>query len=857
MKKFLSLVLALVMTMSLVTISAGAKDFTDDEKIQYEEAIDVMSAVKVVDGYTDGSFKPQAQLNRGQAAKILCNMILGPTTASALKADSAPFKDVAVDSTFAGYIAYCAQAGIIDGYTDGTFRPAAPLTGYAFMKLLLGALGYDKDIEGYNIPNWSINVAKRALNIGLDKGLTEDFDGTKIVTREEACLFAFNTLKATMVEYGTKTTVNVAGAEVVIGGSAAKEVTTSNDTNKIKADGKVQFAEKYFTKLQKTSTTQDAFGRPATEWKYKTEVIGTYVNTGDLVASYTAGVSKGDLYTLVGKSVVDDLNGSADLSVYKNGSVVAPVVANFFAKNQSGSIAPSGNGTLTEVYVDGDNNTTIVSIQTYLVQAEADYDSKKETVKIDFIDENGSVKPAGFPSTISQEDFDVSEVKEDDYLLVTYSEDTDTIESVTPAETVKGTVETYTYGKNVTISGTKHAYNAVVDADGVTGHKNQNFSVGEEATLVLDANGYVMYIKETIAADNYVFIRQTAQPSGLDTKVVAAAYFTDGTSDEVTLKKIRTDAGAEITGSSMDGNTGWYTFIKNSDGKYTLTELKAADYGTPATKVATFTGNGTTGATVTTNGKVAFSAGLKGNDKTVFVVRDADNDVTVYTGVKQVPDITTSASGTITMSYIVKSSYVKYAFIDAYSDPTASINDATTASGDYMFVLKRNTVNTVYVTNDKGYNEYKVIRGGEVVDVKVDKDATQPIVGGLYHKVKTNADGYLSGSNLIGPAADKVTGSGATVAYSNGALTVGGNEYLVDENSEINLIVSGAAACDDLLEDDDADYETYLDISAKSLKNTLADYTTTYDYFLVLTDDATSSNTIKTLYVYVTSATEI
>ena len=52
MKKFLSLVLALVMTMSLVTISAGAKDFTDGDKINYEEAIDVMSALKVIDGYT-------------------------------------------------------------------------------------------------------------------------------------------------------------------------------------------------------------------------------------------------------------------------------------------------------------------------------------------------------------------------------------------------------------------------------------------------------------------------------------------------------------------------------------------------------------------------------------------------------------------------------------------------------------------------------------------------------------------------------------------------------------------------------------------------------------------------------------
>ena len=58
MKKFLSLVLALVMTMSLVTVSAGAKDFTDNSKINYKEAVDVMSAVKVIDGYAEGDFRP-------------------------------------------------------------------------------------------------------------------------------------------------------------------------------------------------------------------------------------------------------------------------------------------------------------------------------------------------------------------------------------------------------------------------------------------------------------------------------------------------------------------------------------------------------------------------------------------------------------------------------------------------------------------------------------------------------------------------------------------------------------------------------------------------------------------------------
>ena len=75
MKKFLSLVLALTMMMSLVTINAGAKEFTDDEDQNYDEAIAVISEIGVVDGYPDGSFKPQAKITRGQMAKILYNLM--------------------------------------------------------------------------------------------------------------------------------------------------------------------------------------------------------------------------------------------------------------------------------------------------------------------------------------------------------------------------------------------------------------------------------------------------------------------------------------------------------------------------------------------------------------------------------------------------------------------------------------------------------------------------------------------------------------------------------------------------------------------------------------------------------------
>ncbi len=251
MKKFLSLVLALVMTMSLVTVSAGAKDFTDSSKIQYAEAVDVMSAVKVIDGYTDGTFNPTATLTRGAAAKIICNLILGPTTASALVADAAPYKDVPTNHTFAGYIAYCQKEGIISGYADGTFRPANSLTGYAFMKMLLGALGYESDQEGYTGANWSINVAKRALNIGLDDDLVGDFNGVKAVNREEACLYAFNTLKATMVEYDKNSTVIVGNITIKEQSDAKEMANTGKTDGKIdKADGKMQFAEKYFDDLK-------------------------------------------------------------------------------------------------------------------------------------------------------------------------------------------------------------------------------------------------------------------------------------------------------------------------------------------------------------------------------------------------------------------------------------------------------------------------------------------------------------------------------------------------------------------------------------------------------------------------------
>ena len=82
MKKLLALVLALVMSMSLVTISNAA--FKDADKISNKEAVDVMAAVGVLAGYDNGEFGATDTLTRAQACKIIAYLDLGGKTADAI-----------------------------------------------------------------------------------------------------------------------------------------------------------------------------------------------------------------------------------------------------------------------------------------------------------------------------------------------------------------------------------------------------------------------------------------------------------------------------------------------------------------------------------------------------------------------------------------------------------------------------------------------------------------------------------------------------------------------------------------------------------------------------------------------------
>src|SRR5574344_2098906 len=144
MKKLLALVLALVMTLSLCTISNAAFPDAKDIDASYEEAVAVLNGMGVFKGYEDGSFKPEGSITRAEVAAIVYRLYTGDV------------KDK--------------QAGLSAGYGNGKFGPSDPVTGYQALAMILRAVGYGKNGE-FEGADWELHVAQIAQQLQVLKNV--------------------------------------------------------------------------------------------------------------------------------------------------------------------------------------------------------------------------------------------------------------------------------------------------------------------------------------------------------------------------------------------------------------------------------------------------------------------------------------------------------------------------------------------------------------------------------------------------------------------------------------------------------------------------------------------------------------
>jgi hypothetical protein len=107
-----------------------------DDPVQY------LSSLGVISGYGDGSFRPNTNVTRAQFAKMLVGALGWEVQTPA----NPSFSDVAPDFWAYGFIETAAAHGVISGYSDGTFRPAATVTRAQLAKMVSVALGWTMQV---------------------------------------------------------------------------------------------------------------------------------------------------------------------------------------------------------------------------------------------------------------------------------------------------------------------------------------------------------------------------------------------------------------------------------------------------------------------------------------------------------------------------------------------------------------------------------------------------------------------------------------------------------------------------------------------------------------------------------------
>ena len=623
LKRVLSLALASIMLLGMMVVSAGAasKDFTDASEIKNVEAVDVMVALGVLEGGDKGDFQPNSILTREQAAKIICYMLLGEEAAEKLTTNYSIFSDVPANRWSAPYISYCVNLGILAGDGHGNFYPEGKLTGVAFAKMLMVALGYNAERENYVGNNWEINVSAAAIAVGVaPKGLVLSNE----LSRQDAAQMAYNTLTATMVEYLNDNTIIIGDTTVsTVGKASAVKQSPYTDTMD---QENLQFAEKYFGKLKKLADT-DAFMRPATTWTYKNETIGTFVNADQMIAEYTTSVSGKELYDVVGTSAFKHY----DFESYVDGA--EDDLYEEITKTNKAGVSETGDGALTQVFADNDNEIiTITVVNTYLAKATTDYNAKKDEATFEIYGLNKTEKVSG-------ENFNVEEISADDFVLVSYSYETDAIEIISEVETLSEVaINRFTsndtgnnQGTNVssiTVDGTKYgASNTLTyDVKVLEDYTNSNLK-DKTYNVYLDQYGYAIGVEEVSAPAAYLFM--TGINSGTDylatANFEANVIFTDGTSAVVKVKNnddVRTVIG-QADGKALVNS--WFKFVKGKNDVYTLTAVpntlgngKVAQNRTSKADVAKIDDRHISLLGGGNDGKVY------GNEKSVYLVADLD-----------------------------------------------------------------------------------------------------------------------------------------------------------------------------------------------------------------------------------------
>lgn len=467
---------------------------------------------------------------------------------------------------------------------------------------------------------------KQASKIDLFDGV--DTGAAAALTRNEVAQLALNALEATMVEADGNggTTITGNGFQITTGSTKYIDVTKTDatkwnaiDDTKDGTKAIVQLGEKlYDGKLTKNAADKDDLGHPAHSWDYKADDIGTYADKADytvVAAEDYAGAI--DAY----KDLVDD---EYDLT-----TSVATKYMNGDSK-WSGAVK---SGDVLEFYLK--DNKVVRAVDTRYSIAQIDDISTKLT-KAQKEDGNTCKITLNGESAVLNNDFagfDAETYVEDAYIL--YVKSGSKVLASQVAESVEGEV-TAKKGGDVKVDGTYYK------------DLTAKIAVGDEGTFYLNAAGQIMVTDTTSKSDDYAYIYNVHEDTGLNSDGVEGTTFTaymvlaDGTKMSKDVKTYKSDDGkfyfdeakkVEIT----EDYKGVIAYSVNSDDELVYETAKDRVSGPTTLTVDKTHANGTDSKTEFiftyvdgSKQKVSTATGYKNVNfasKDAYTVKNSDGDV--------------------------------------------------------------------------------------------------------------------------------------------------------------------------------------------------------------------------------------
>ena len=789
LKKILSMVLATMMVMSLMVVGAGAA-FTDEETIENTEAVEVVSALNIIGGYPDGTFKGEKSVSRAEMAKMICVALNGGEDPTLGVKDVPTYTDVrnSSDAWAEAYIEYCTNLGIVSGVGDGKFVPSRTVTGTEAAKMMLVALGYDSDIFGFTGADWAVNVNVQAngVNTKLYDGLAASTANAPL-TRDEAAQMIYNMLEAeTMAKTYDKVINNgeIAYKYAPSGRSFLNEYysaytfigTYMGDTNSLNLayDGMIRVHGRldtentgdrdatFYSDMDISNIGEevkiifkDGKGGTVDAPDRKDTIFGVY-NTGNTQVVYTTqgkiGNQKsadakinvdGTKYdTLNSVKVVTNFAGTGTSTVANNGSTAA---------NSSLTTALKGiNGNAIKLVFNDQNKVTAA----YMLDTKIGYITSVTSTKV-------GISGVGTIEIAKNAIYDGVAVND----IVTYTQMYNTTNKdkavfvVELAEAVSGEMTGFKIdndGKynNVALDGTNYTFYSatataptslppvsVGDASSVASVNSDN--IGSDFTAYL-VNGYVGYLFEGEDSASSIALLTEHNNGVLGATIdapKAALLKADGTEVVASLNKnsVLYNAGTElasgqnISAAITSGDPTFVRYAETSAGVYKVIEIVTGGaYTLNGTWSVANNGDIYDTDTKTVNGTVTAS-------NCVLYATNDNGDIKAYS-IRDLNDIKNTTGASITVKYVVKDGYVVAVYAPLSARPSG-------AAGSMVYGIVSGYTGTRKVDGSY-YHVYTVSNDVEKYTVSLDEDSAKNIVVGKLVGFEPAADGIYNDGDV-------------------------------------------------------------------------------------------------------------